>query len=92
VVIGGKTPPESARRTSNQNIMGTESKRCRICRTEIPPERLEAIPDTLVCVRCSQKIGGEFELEVRVGGTGKPGSLKITGQEVSVKRQRRPLV
>ena len=68
-----------------------EGKRCSRCGAEIPRERLEVIPDTLVCVKCSQKIGGEFELRVRVGGTGKAGSLKITGQEVSVTRQRRPL-
>jgi len=72
--------------------METDAKRCRICGVEIPRERLEVIPDTLICVKCSRKIGGEFELEVRVGGTGKAGSLKITGQEVSVKRQRRRLV
>jgi DksA/TraR C4-type zinc finger protein len=72
--------------------METNAKCCRICGAEIPQERLEVIPDTMVCVKCSQKMGGEFELRVRVGGTGKPGSLKITGQEVSVKRQRRRLV
>jgi hypothetical protein len=72
--------------------METKARYCRICGAEIPPERLEVIPDTLVCVKCSRTIGGEFELKVRVGGTGKPGSLKITGQEVSVKRQRRSLV
>jgi Prokaryotic dksA/traR C4-type zinc finger len=43
---------------------------------EIPEERLQAIPDTLVCVRCSKKIGGEFELKVTVGSVGKAGSLK----------------
>ena len=72
--------------------METDAKRCWICGVEIPQERLEVIPDTLVCVKCSQKMGGEFELKVRVGGTGKAGSLKITGQEVSIKRQRRRLV
>jgi hypothetical protein len=72
--------------------METNGKNCRICGEEIPAERLEVIPDTLVCVKCSRRIGGEFELKVRVGGTGKVGSLKITGQEVTVKRQRRRLV
>ncbi len=72
--------------------MKTNAKCCRLCGVEIPPERLEVIPDTLVCVECSKKIGGEFELKVRVGGTGKAGSLKITGQEVSIKRQRRRLL
>lgn len=71
--------------------METEGKRCTRCGAEIPRERLEVIPDTLICVKCSQKIGGEFELKVRVGGTGKAGSLKITGQEVSITRQRRGL-
>ncbi len=72
-----------------ENAMQTEIRRCSTCGAEIPKERLEVIPDTLVCVGCSRKMGGEFELEVRVGGTSKKGSLKITGQEVSVKRQRR---
>jgi hypothetical protein len=71
--------------------MDIQTKYCRVCGVEIPKERLEVIPDTLVCVKCSQRIGGEFELKVTVGGTGKPGSLKITGQEVSVKRQRKRL-
>ena len=72
--------------------MVTNAKLCRICGAEIPRERLAVIPDTLVCVACSRRIGGEFELKVRVGGTGKAGSLKITGQEISVKRQRRRLL
>ena len=65
-------------------------QQCRRCGAEIPTGRLNAIPDTLVCVACSDKIGGEFELRVTISGTGKAGSLKITGQEVSVKRQRKP--
>ncbi len=73
--------------------MEKETKHCRVCGAAIPEERLQVIPDTLVCVNCSKKIGGEFELEVRMGGVGsKPGSLKKTGQELSVKRQRRRLV
>jgi hypothetical protein len=72
--------------------MEIEGKNCRICGVEIPTERLEAMPETLVCVGCSQKIGGEFELKVSISGTGKAGSLKITGQEMSVKRQPKRLV
>ena len=71
--------------------MGDEARGCRRCGTPIPPARLRALPDTLVCVSCSEKIGGEFELEVRLGSTGKAGSLKKTGQELSVRRKRRPL-
>lgn len=62
---------------------------CRICERVIPPERLAILPDTRICVECSRRVGGEYELKVTVGGTGKPGSLKITGQEITARRQRK---
>ena len=68
-----------------------EKETCRICGAGIPAARIEAIPDTLVCVRCSEEIGGEHELEVTTSSTGKAGSLKKTGQSVSVKKQRKPI-
>lgn len=68
-----------------------DARTCRICSTEIPAARLAAIPDTLVCVKCSEKIGGEYELEVTVSASGKAGSLKKTGQDVSVKQVRKPI-
>jgi hypothetical protein len=71
--------------------MNIETRNCRICGEAIPQARIAALPDTLVCVACSQRIGGEFELEVTTSATGKAGSLKRTGQEVSVKRKRKPL-
>lgn len=71
--------------------MEPESRDCRKCGEPIPAARLRILPETLVCVTCSEKIGGEFELEVRVGSTGKVGSLKKTGQELTVRRKRRPL-
>jgi hypothetical protein len=69
----------------------TETRSCRLCGAEIPPARLKAIPDTFLCVKCSEKTGGEFELEVTVSNTGKAGSLKKTGQDVEIRRQRKPL-
>jgi hypothetical protein len=71
--------------------METKARHCRICKTEIPKERLEVIPDTQVCVKCSEKIGGEFRLKVTLANTGKAGSLKKTGQELSVKLEPREL-
>ena len=70
--------------------MEKDSKYCRRCGVEIPAARLKAIPDTFICVKCSEDIGGEFELKVTVSGTGKAGSLKVTGQEVAVERKRKP--
>ena len=71
--------------------MAAKIKNCRVCNAEIPPARLQAIPETLVCVACSERIGGEFELEVTISGTGKAGSLKKTGQSVTAKRKRKPV-
>lgn len=71
--------------------MSSSERQCRVCGKPIPEARLKAIPETFVCVHCSEKIGGEFELEVTVSSTGKAGSLKKTGQDVSVARKRRPL-
>jgi hypothetical protein len=70
--------------------METETRDCRICGAEIPARRLEAMPETAVCVGCSEKIGGEFELEVTICGTGKAGSLKKTGEDVTVRRTPKP--
>ncbi|MCB9751414.1 MAG: TraR/DksA C4-type zinc finger protein [Myxococcales bacterium] len=71
--------------------MTEQTQACRRCGDTIPPARLAAIPDTRVCVRCSEEIGGEFELEVTVSATGKAGSLKKTGQDLSVRRKPKPL-
>ena len=68
-----------------------EPRDCRLCGLAIPPARLKVLPDTAVCVACSQSIGGEFELRVTISSTSKAGSLKMTGQEVTVRRQRKPL-
>ena len=64
---------------------------CRRCGEEIPARRLQALPETLVCVRCSEEIGGEDELEVTTNATGKAGSIKKTGETVSVVRKRKPI-
>jgi hypothetical protein len=71
--------------------MAVETRQCRICGDEIPAARLAAMPDTLLCVKCSDKMGGEYELEVTIAGTGKAGSLKKTGETVSARRTRKPL-
>lgn len=49
---------------------------CKRCGEEIPAERLDALPDTWLCVQCSQAVGGEFEVSFRQVQTNKKGSLK----------------
>ena len=56
--------------------MPDEKRLCERCRVEIPAARLEALPETRLCVKCSQEVGGEFETIVVLGSLGKQGSLK----------------
>ncbi len=51
-------------------------KNCERCGQVIPEERLEAMPETRICVGCSEAIGGEFVMVVRMVKTSKAGSLK----------------
>ncbi|MEQ8279750.1 MAG: TraR/DksA C4-type zinc finger protein [Deltaproteobacteria bacterium] len=67
----------------------TEVLLCARCEQEIPAARLEALPGTIVCLECSEAIDGDFELEVRMGSTGKVGSLKLTGQTLEVRRVKK---
>ena len=62
---------------------------CGVCENPIPPKRLAAMPETKVCVRCSEEMGGEFVLEVSLSTVGKAGSLKKTGEQVDVKLKPR---
>ena len=36
-----------------------KTRLCERCKAEIPAERLEAVPGTRLCVRCSQATGGD---------------------------------
>jgi Prokaryotic dksA/traR C4-type zinc finger len=64
---------------------------CQRCGVEVPAERIEALPDTRVCVRCSEAIGGEFELRVSRENLGKAGSLKKNYGGVTVRKKRKKI-
>lgn len=38
-------------------------KKCEKCGKKIPKERLAALPDTRLCVKCSENIGGDYIVE-----------------------------
>jgi len=44
----------------------------------IPAERIEVLPETRLCVKCSKDIGGEFDLTFVPENLAKSGSLKKT--------------
>ncbi len=65
--------------------------KCEICREWIDAERLEALPDTLLCGEHAKQIaryGGEFITQFQEEPTSKPGSLKINIGGVATKRVR----
>jgi hypothetical protein len=55
----------------------------------IPAERIEALPDTRLCVKCSQQIGGDYIVSVTRESIGKAGSLKKNYGGASLKKIRR---
>ena len=64
---------------------------CVRCGAEIPAERIEAIPETQVCVRCSGEMGGEFQVIVVAERISKEGSLKKNYGGYSTKKLRKPI-
>lgn len=64
---------------------------CCLCPAEIPAERLEALPDTEVCVKCSEKIGGEVEVRGVTIQLGRQGALKRVTGGVDVVFIRKPI-
>jgi Prokaryotic dksA/traR C4-type zinc finger len=69
--------------------VSTKKRFCQRCSAEIPAERIEALPETRVCVKCSEAIGGEFELRISRENLGKAGSLKKNYGGVTVRRKRK---
>jgi Prokaryotic dksA/traR C4-type zinc finger len=71
----------------------TSAKRyCEMCRAEILAERIEALPDTRVCVECSRQIGGEYELTGVPENLGRTGGIKRIYGGIRIRKRRRPLL
>lgn len=63
------------------------SRPCEICNKMIEEERLEAVPQTKLCIdhaRAIEKFGGEFKLSGSYETTSKQGSLKLNYGGVNV--------
>lgn len=71
--------------------MATAQRPCARCGNEIPAERIEAIPETMVCVKCSKEMGGEFQVMVIPERTNKEGSLKKNYGGYITKKIRKPI-
>ena len=71
--------------------MSVIPRACIRCKAEIPAERLEAIPETQLCVKCSEAVGSDFETVVVSENVGKAGSMKKNYGGFSVKKRRRKI-
>ncbi|MEK6238674.1 MAG: TraR/DksA C4-type zinc finger protein, partial [Planctomycetales bacterium] len=69
--------------------MANQAKPCKRCKGDIPAERVEAMPGTELCVKCSQAVGGEFEYLSREVNTAKVGSLKKNYGSLAIRKRRR---
>jgi len=66
-----------------------EPRWCEHCETQIPPARVKALPATLLCFECSEKLGGDFVYTAKQENLAKPGSLKLNYGGVSISKTRR---
>jgi DNA-directed RNA polymerase subunit RPC12/RpoP len=85
-----KSGPRQGRFTEGR-LMTNDPQECARCGAEIPAERIEALPDTRVCIRCSQEMGGEFDVYVVPERTSKDGSLKKNYGSYSSQKVRKPI-
>ncbi len=71
--------------------MSDKTRPCEICGQMIDPERIEAVPETRLCVehaRMIGKYGGEFKITATQTSLGKGGSLKKNYGDVSIQKTR----
>lgn len=69
--------------------MSAKTRPCQRCKTDIPAERLEALPETRLCVQCSRDVGGEFEMRASPENLAKTGSLKKNYASWTIRKVRR---
>lgn len=62
---------------------------CERCKSPIPPERVEAVPQSRLCVACSQKTGGDTTIAAKDENLAKKESLKKNYGSVAAHVTRR---
>jgi hypothetical protein len=66
-----------------------KTRPCQKCGGQIPAERIEALPETRLCVACSQNVGSDFVRSVSQENLAKTNSLKKNYGGVSINKKRR---
>jgi hypothetical protein len=57
----------------------------------IPAARLEALPETQLCIACSREVGGDFEVSIVPANLAKSGSLKKNYGDWTIRKRRKPI-
>lgn len=68
-----------------------EPRLCERCGEMIPLRRIEVLPDTRLCVPCSEEIGGDYILISQAENLAKSGSLKKNYGDYKLTRRRRAI-
>ncbi|HEY6330417.1 MAG TPA: TraR/DksA C4-type zinc finger protein [Blastocatellia bacterium] len=71
--------------------MENEVRYCHRCEAEIPAPRVKALPETQLCVKCSEETGGEIRITAQQRNYAKGKSLKKNYGDVDVRFERKPL-
>jgi hypothetical protein len=71
--------------------MGVQERPCVRCGTTIPAARLEALPETRLCIACSREVGSDFEVTFVPANLAKSGSLKKNYADWTIRKRRRPI-
>ena len=71
--------------------MAAVSRPCIRCKAMIPAERIEALPETRLCVKCSQEVGSDFETAIVSENLAKAGSMKKNYGGISLRKRRRKI-
>ncbi len=64
---------------------------CQRCKAEIPAARLEALPETRLCIACSREVGSDFEVSFVQENLAKSGSLKKNYGAIRIEKKRREI-
>jgi len=91
--VPGALFTRAGRRTTQGEPMSEppNPRPCAKCGTPIPAERAELLPETRLCVECSQEVGSEFEVSITPENLAKAGSMKKNYGSFRMPKHRRDL-
>jgi Prokaryotic dksA/traR C4-type zinc finger len=69
--------------------MANQTRPCQRCGVMIPAGRIAALPETRLCIKCSEAVGSDFVVSVSSENLAKTNSLKKNYGGINVRKRRR---